>query len=310
MLCSMFIVRHVRPDDRAAWHGMRGELWPDDAREHEREIDAFFAGRLRDPAAVLIAGNAQGDTLGFAELSIRPYAEGCETDRVAFLEGWYVVPPARGMGVGRALLDAAEAWARSRGCTELGSDALLDNEIGRAAHRALGFEEIEQVRCFLKRLDRTLSPAPPMAPVTTGPVLVRHAILADADALADLVTQLGYPASPEAMRTRLAHILPRHDYVTLMGIVDEAVAGFIGVTVRPSYTADELQGQIIALAVASSFRRRGVGRALVEAAEALLSERGATAVVVTIANRRSDAHAFYERLGYVFTGRRYRKNTK
>jgi ribosomal protein S18 acetylase RimI-like enzyme len=112
------------------------------------------------------------------------------------------------------------------------------------------------------------------------------------------------------MRTRLAHILPRHDYVTLMGIVDEPVAGFIGVTVRPSYTADGLQGQIIALAVASSFRRRGVGRALVEAAEALLSERGATAVVVTTANRRSDAHAFYERLGYVFTGRRYRKNTK
>jgi aminoglycoside 6'-N-acetyltransferase I len=306
----MFSVRHVRPDDRAAWHRMRRDLWPDDAGEHEREIDRFFAGRLREPAAVLIADDAKGETLGFAEVSVRPYAEGCETDRVAFLEGWYVIPTARGVGVGRALIEAAEAWALGRGCTEFGSDALLDNDAGRAAHRALGFEEVEQRRCFLKHLDRVPSVAPPMEPVATGPVLVQHASLADADALAGLVTELGYPTSHEEMRARLAQMLPRPDYSTLVGVVDNAVAGFIGLTVRPSYTADGLQGQIVALSVSRSFRRRGVGRALVEAAESLLFRRGAVAVVVTTANHRADAHAFYERLGYVFTGRRYRKDAK
>jgi aminoglycoside 6'-N-acetyltransferase I len=71
---------------------------------------------------------------------------------VAYLEGWYVVPGLRRQGVGRALVAAAEAWARAQGCTEFGSDAVLDNEPSAAAHRALGFEETAQIRCFKKVL--------------------------------------------------------------------------------------------------------------------------------------------------------------
>src|SRR2546422_4564114 len=59
----------------------------------------------------------------FRSLSIRPYAEGCQGDRVAYLEGWFVVPRARGRGVGRALIAAAEDWGRAQGCRELASDA-------------------------------------------------------------------------------------------------------------------------------------------------------------------------------------------
>jgi len=101
---------------------------------------------------VLLAVDEAGEALGFAELSIRPYAEGCVTDRVAYLEGWYVVPKARRAGIGRALVAAAERWARAQGCIEFGSDALIDNEVSEAAHLALGFMEIEQIRCFLKRI--------------------------------------------------------------------------------------------------------------------------------------------------------------
>jgi uncharacterized protein (TIGR02246 family) len=49
---------------------------------------------------VLLAEDAAG-ILGFAEVSIRPYAEGCSTDRVGYLEGWFVRPEARRRGVGR-----------------------------------------------------------------------------------------------------------------------------------------------------------------------------------------------------------------
>ena len=79
-------------------------------------------------------------------------SEGCESGRVGFLEGWYVIPEARRRGVGRQLLSAAEAWARSAGCVEFGSDAEADNEESAAAHRALGFEDVGLIRCFRKDL--------------------------------------------------------------------------------------------------------------------------------------------------------------
>lgn len=147
-------VRPARPEDRDAWLRMRCALWPEGAEsEHAAEIDRFFAGTLDNPLEVLLAVDARGAPLGFAELSIRAYAEDCVTDRVAYLEGWYVVPEARRRGVGRALVSAAEVWGSGQGCTEFASDALLDNEISARAHRALGFTETVQIRCFRKALD-------------------------------------------------------------------------------------------------------------------------------------------------------------
>ena len=103
------------------------------------------------PEAVLVAVEG-GRVVGFAEISRRNYAEGCETSPVGFLEGWYVVPAWRRRGVGRAVVQEAEAWARSLGCTEFASDALAENSVSAAAHLALGFEEVEVIRCFRKPL--------------------------------------------------------------------------------------------------------------------------------------------------------------
>jgi aminoglycoside 6'-N-acetyltransferase I len=131
---------------------MREQLWPDESGSHTLEISQYFQGALRNPLHVLVAASASGRLIGFAELSIRNYAEDCETDRVAYLEGWYVEPDARRLGVGRALIEAAEEWARSQGCTEFGSDALIDNAVSADAHRSLGFEETGQIRTFKKLL--------------------------------------------------------------------------------------------------------------------------------------------------------------
>ena len=149
----MIEIRAARPDDARLWCGMRHALWPEgSAEEHAGEIEEFFAGRAREPLAVLVAESASGQLAGFAELCIRSYAEGCETDRVGFLEGWYVIPEARRQGVGRALVQAAEAWAREQGCTEFASDTEADNERSAIAHRALGFSEVALIRCFRKDL--------------------------------------------------------------------------------------------------------------------------------------------------------------
>ncbi|HET9225314.1 MAG TPA: GNAT family N-acetyltransferase [Thermoanaerobaculia bacterium] len=146
-------VRPVRPGDARLWCKVRHALWPEGSiEEHAGEIDDFFAGRLREPLAVLVAEEVPGRLLGFAELSIRAQAEGCATDRIGYLEGWYVLPEARARGVGRALVEAAEDWARAQGCVEFASDAEADNELSAVAHRALGFTEVGLIRCFRKDL--------------------------------------------------------------------------------------------------------------------------------------------------------------
>lgn len=145
-------IEPASPADRDAWLDMRGQLWPGSRHTHASDVDRFFAGEGRDPEGTLIARDNAGRALGFAELSIRSYAEGCDTDNVAFLEGWFVVPEARGRGVGRALIAACEDWARSQGCTEFASDAQPDNETSIAAHLALGFADEGLVRCFSKKL--------------------------------------------------------------------------------------------------------------------------------------------------------------
>jgi aminoglycoside 6'-N-acetyltransferase I len=154
----MIEVRSAIPADTAAWLRMRQALWPEGGSDsHADEIDDYFAGKSTNPLTVLLAIDSRGTAVGFAELSIRNYAEDCVTDRVAYLEGWYVAPAARRQGVGRALIDAAEKWARAQGCTEFGSDALLDNHTSAAAHHALGFTETVQIRCFRKTLEPTSS---------------------------------------------------------------------------------------------------------------------------------------------------------
>jgi aminoglycoside 6'-N-acetyltransferase I len=76
--------------------------------------------------------------LGFIEGSIRSdYVNGTESSPVGFVEGVYVSPASRRKGVARQLYDAIGDWARARGCRELASDALVDNELSQRAHRAL-----------------------------------------------------------------------------------------------------------------------------------------------------------------------------
>jgi len=132
---------------------MRQALWPEgSAADHSADVDRFFGGGSSNPLAVLVAEDAGTALVGFAEVSIRAYAEDCRTDHVGFLEGWFVAPGFRRRGIGRALVAAAEDWARSQGCTEFASDTAVENESGALAHRALGFAEAGIVRCFRKDL--------------------------------------------------------------------------------------------------------------------------------------------------------------
>jgi aminoglycoside 6'-N-acetyltransferase I len=148
----MTYVRAARRGDIDDWIRMRVALWPDDLEEHRAAADRFFAGHRHEPAEVLLAVDDDGRPLGFVELSIRNIVDSCSTDRVAYLEGWYVDPAVRRRGVGAALIAGAERWAVGQGCKEFGSDSLIGNEASHLAHRALGFEETGRVVNFRKDL--------------------------------------------------------------------------------------------------------------------------------------------------------------
>ena len=146
-------VRHVRPDDTRSWATLRNALWPDQPlQELLDEAEAYFATDDPRLAAVLVAEKAGEGLVGFAELSLRPYAEDCRTSPVAFLEGWYVAPSVRRQGIGRALVRAGEKWGRAQGCQEFGSDTQFDNTTSIAAHLALGFDDAGALRSFRKGL--------------------------------------------------------------------------------------------------------------------------------------------------------------
>ena len=138
-------------------------------------------------------------------------------------------------------------------------------------------------------------------------IAIRSATLADADAIARLMSELGYPTSARQMERRLAFILADTSYRTFVASDGHAIVGVVGTRVGPMYEIDDPYGQIMAMVVASTHRRQGVGVRLVQAAESHFVERGAAVAIVTSANRRDDAHAFYERRGYTFDGRRYKK---
>ena len=145
-------VRLYQPGDFAEWLRMRRALWPEITPD--TEVGEAASWLARSDAVVLVAVRPGGIGLaGFAELGARPYADGCETSPVAFLEGWYVDPDVRRRGAGAALVRAGEAWARREGYRELASDALLENETSQRAHEALGFAEVERAVRYRKALD-------------------------------------------------------------------------------------------------------------------------------------------------------------
>jgi aminoglycoside 6'-N-acetyltransferase I len=146
-------VRPVRGDDAQTWATLRARLWPAaDPRELAEEAAAFLGGKnVPTIAAVFLAGNDSA-ALGFIELAIRSFSDGCDSMPVPHVEGWYVEPFARGRGAGRALMQAAEDWARERGFTELASDTEPWNDASLAAHARCGFQETERLVKFRKLL--------------------------------------------------------------------------------------------------------------------------------------------------------------
>ena len=71
------------------------------------------------------------------------------------MDGRVAIVTGASKGIGEATARAlAEAGARGRGCAEMASDCLPNNEVSLAAHAALGYQETVRLVHFRKPLPR------------------------------------------------------------------------------------------------------------------------------------------------------------
>lgn len=133
-----------------------------------------------------------------------------------------------------------------------------------------------------------------------GAPRIRPARAADADRLAELTTQLGYPTTPIEAAARLARLSAAAESNALLVAVDGAdgVIGWAHVQLRPTMEHDAA-AQLAGLVVDEHDRSGGVGAALLATSEAWAAERGATLMLVSSRATRLRAHRFYDRHGYL-----------
>ena len=145
-------IRELHPEEHDAWLNLRERLWPDFSREDLTQTQAdILADRTRNCTFVAVAES--GQLVGFVEVSRREWAEGCSTQPAGYIEAWYVEPTHRRANISRRLIEAAERWALAHGCTEMGSDAEIGNEVSLRAHVALGYAEVLRAVLFSKKLE-------------------------------------------------------------------------------------------------------------------------------------------------------------
>ena len=142
-------IRKMCDADRGEWARMYRALFP---RGNETSINDEIDRILSAPTRAGYCAEMGGEIVGFAEYSLRDFANGCVSQPVPFLEGIWVEPDARKKGVARALVEHLEAQVIAQGYSELGSDVLLDDDPSIEFHKSVGFQETERVIFFRKPL--------------------------------------------------------------------------------------------------------------------------------------------------------------
>jgi aminoglycoside 6'-N-acetyltransferase I len=144
-------IRPVRDSDLSELLRMSRALFSSQTTEEdEAELRDMMH---RADARVFVIERPDGESLaGFVDVGTRSVVDGCSSSPVGYVEAWYVDPDIRRTGLGRALLQHAEQWAREQGYTEMGSDALLENDVSHAAHKRCGYTEVDRVITYRKSL--------------------------------------------------------------------------------------------------------------------------------------------------------------
>jgi len=134
--------------------------------------------------------------------------------------------------------------------------------------------------------------------VTDRPaVALRAAGPDDADEIAQLFTDEGYPAGPSDIVVRLERFASPHSRV-IVAEHDGAILGFIAVHALPRFEHDDRILRILALVVDPGARERGIAKALLAEVERVARDEGVAFLEVTSGHHRPDARQLFESVGY------------
>ena len=139
------------------------------------------------------------------------------------------------------------------------------------------------------------------------PFLLRTASPSDATGVAALVTQLGYPTAPAEMRGRLERLLTHPEHSMVVAEAEGEIVGLVAAQLGYALEFDGVYCRINGLVVDAQWRGRGLGTLLMRHMESWSKKRGAQSLLLTSGNHRTEAHKFYETLGFNATGLRFIK---
>jgi GNAT superfamily N-acetyltransferase len=127
---------------------------------------------------------------------------------------------------------------------------------------------------------------------------IRRAKMTDAERLAELAGQLGYPATATQLRARIRRILPASQHAVFVAeSANDGVVGWLHVS-RQLLLEVEIRAEVNGLVVAEGQRSLGAGARLLAAAEDWARKHGCKSMSVRSNVIRERAHNFYERNGY------------
>ena len=135
-------------------------------------------------------------------------------------------------------------------------------------------------------------------PAARSDVDLRNAVIADADDVARLLTDLGYPCDTAEAAERISAILGNDRQTLVVGRCAGAVCGLIALDFMYYLPLGTSTCRVTALVVTADAQRQGIGRQLLREAERRARTGGAARIELTSGSQRSEAHAFYRACGY------------
>ncbi|MDP9231127.1 MAG: GNAT family N-acetyltransferase [Bacteroidota bacterium] len=131
-------------------------------------------------------------------------------------------------------------------------------------------------------------------------LIIRKADNGDIASLTYLVNELGYKTTQEEMQHRLENIYQQPNYNTLVACFKGIITGMVGTSLNYFYEQNGTYVRIVVLVTHSDYRRKGIGKALLEAVESWARHMGATCILLNCGNRkeRKTAHDFYCKRGF------------
>ncbi|WP_269914574.1 GNAT family N-acetyltransferase [Acinetobacter sp. HY1485] len=132
------------------WLALRHEFWAQlNQEEHKEDIHHILNKKISRSAFLLLKDN---NVIGFAEVALRSYSNGCFFQPVPFLEGFYIKPNEQGKKYGKFFINQVEQELIQLGYKELCSSTDWENTISQAVHTALNFTEVDRIVLYHKRL--------------------------------------------------------------------------------------------------------------------------------------------------------------